>query len=87
MQALQKIEALFAVEDMCREKPLNRTKFNISTEKKIERLWHESEQHGWSFSYFTTVVLEVLTILHHRDSLQRIDHAPKPLGRGKSVLS
>jgi hypothetical protein len=44
-----------------------RSKFNISMEKKIERLWLDAKDQGWSFSNFVSVVLEVLTVLHHRD--------------------
>jgi hypothetical protein len=44
-----------------------RSKYNTSLEKRIERLWQEAEHHGWTFSNFVSVVLEVLTVLHHRD--------------------
>ncbi len=51
----------------------HRPKFNISMEKKIEHLWLESEDRGWRFAEFAVVVMEVLTVLHHRNKLRRAD--------------
>jgi hypothetical protein len=48
-----------------------RPKFAISVERKLEHLWLESESRGWSFSDFTVVVMEVLTVLHHRNKVRR----------------
>jgi hypothetical protein len=70
MQVEHRIEHILPCEDIQAEKPQIRTKFNISMEKKIERLWQESEKQGWSFSQFVTAALEVLTILHHRNKLR-----------------
>jgi hypothetical protein len=39
-------------------------------EKKIEHLWLDSERRGWQFNEFAVVVLEVLTVLHHRNGLE-----------------
>jgi hypothetical protein len=77
MQIEHMIENTLQCDEAQPEKPLIRTKFNISMEKKIERLWQESEKHGWSFSQFVTTALEVLTILHHRNKLRLTGVAPK----------
>ncbi len=37
-------------------------------EKKIERFFHESEELGWDYDAFVASVLEILTVLHHRNS-------------------
>jgi hypothetical protein len=87
MQILHSVDEIFTGEEVYQEKPQIRTKFNISMEKKIERLWHESERHGWNFSKFVTVVLEVLTVLHHRKKLQHIERAPKRASHRKRPLS
>jgi hypothetical protein len=87
MQTLHNLESIFAGEDICAEQPPVRTKFNISMEKKIERLWRESERHGWNFSKFITVVLEVLTVLHHRKKLQHLDRVPQRASHRKRPLS
>jgi len=87
MQALQEIEPVFPAEEFRHETPLPRTKFNISMEKKIERLWYESRQHGWSFGRFVTAILEVLTILHHRNKLDQFDRAPRKSLRRRAALS
>jgi|GEM_PF-4354458 hypothetical protein len=47
-----------------------RPKFTTSMEKKIEHLWLDSERRGWQFNEFAVVVLEVLTVLHHRKGLE-----------------
>jgi hypothetical protein len=36
-------------------------------EKKLERYYHESEELGWSYDAFVASVLEILTVLHHRN--------------------
>lgn len=48
------------------------TKFNVSIEKRIEKIWHESEQQGWNYNQFVSIVMEVLTVLHHRKNIQRM---------------
>lgn len=50
--------------------PPLRPKFTTSMEKKIEHLWLDSERRGWQFNEFAVVVLEVLTVLHHRNGLE-----------------
>lgn len=54
-----------------------RPKFPISMEKKIEHLWLESETRGWRFSEFAVVVMEVLTVLHHRNKLRSRERRAK----------
>jgi len=55
-------------------------------EKKIEKLWQESEQQGWNYSQFVSVVMEVLTVLHHRKKLQRTERAAqKPVQRKRAL--
>ncbi len=56
-------------------------------EKKIEKLWQDSEQQGWDYSKFVTVVMEVLTVLHHRKTLQRTERAAKKPSQRKRALS
>jgi hypothetical protein len=74
-------------EDVLIEQPKIYPKLNISMEKKIERLWHESEKHGWNFSQFVTTALEVLTILHHRNKLRSNGQVPKKIPHRKHALS
>ncbi len=52
----------------------SRPKFPISMEKKIEHLWLESEARGWNFNEFVVVVMEVLTVMHHRNKLRNNEH-------------
>lgn len=58
---------VFGDEDMASKPKIIRSKYNTSLEKRIEHLWREAEHYGWSFSNFVSVVLEVLTVLHHRN--------------------
>jgi hypothetical protein len=39
-------------------------------ERKMERFFHESEDLGWSYDVFVASVLEILTVLHHRNQLR-----------------
>jgi len=87
MQTAQEIERVYAREDARPEKPQIRTKFNISMEKKIERLWLESIQQGWDYCNFVAVVMEVLTVLHHRKKLQHCARTPQTVVRKKRALS
>jgi hypothetical protein len=48
----------------------NSPKFNISTEKKIERLWFQSRQLGWNYNDFVVRLLEVLVVLSHRNKVK-----------------
>ncbi len=52
------------------EKTGNSPKFNISTEKKIERLWFQSKQLGWNYNDFVVRLLEVLVVLSHRNKVK-----------------
>lgn len=63
------MKPVFIEDDLTVEKLPAGSKFNISMEKKIERIWHESQSLGWSFNFFSIRVLEVLIILHHRNKL------------------
>ncbi len=58
------------IKDICVGQPRPRPKFAISVEKKIEHLWLESEARGWNFNDFVVVLMEVLTVLHHRNKLR-----------------
>ncbi len=73
----------FTPDDILIEHPPVRTKFNISMEKKIEKLLEESERQGWDFNQFVTATLEVLTILHHRNKLRRTGRVTKKLPQRK----
>ncbi len=61
---------------LSQEKTGNRSKFNTSMEKKIERLSFQSKQLGWSYSDFVVYLLEVLVVLRQRDKLKLMT-APK----------
>jgi hypothetical protein len=87
VNSLEAIEAMFALEDICSDQVPIKTKFNISMEKKIERLWHESERHGWNFNKFVSSVLEVITVLHHRKKLKHMEKAPQRASPRKRALS
>jgi hypothetical protein len=51
------------------EKTVNRTKFNASVERKIERLWLQSKPLGWNYNDFVVHVLGVLVVLNHRNKV------------------
>ncbi len=44
------------------------SKLRTSIEKKVENIWLESEELGWSFNDFVTHLLEVLVVLNYRGS-------------------
>jgi hypothetical protein len=46
-----------------------RKKFNITVEKKIERLWLDAKQLDWDYQSFVVFILEVLTIMHYRNNV------------------
>jgi hypothetical protein len=71
MHTAHEISVAYTGEEAVAEAPLVRTKFNISMEKKIEKLWLDSDRQGWSYSRFVSTVMEVLTVLHHRNKLVR----------------
>jgi hypothetical protein len=39
-------------------------------ERKMERFFRESEELGWDYDAFVASVLEILTVLHHRNQLR-----------------
>ncbi|MGO8955541.1 MAG: hypothetical protein ACLQF2_19740 [Rhodomicrobium sp.] len=86
-ETVHEVELVYPAEDLRMDRPQVRTKFNISMEKKIEKLWQDSEQQGWDYSKFVTVVMEVLTVLHHRKTLQRTERAAKKPSQRKRALS
>ena len=45
-------------------------KFNFSMEKKLERIQLDSKRLGWSYNDFVVHVLEILTVLHHRNEVR-----------------
>ncbi|MBI4725158.1 MAG: hypothetical protein HY765_09315 [Rhodomicrobium sp.] len=46
------------------------SKFKTSIERRIEQLWCEGKQLGWSYSTFVAVLLEVLIVIPQRDKLK-----------------
>ncbi len=42
------------------------SKLKMSIERKIENVWLEAEQLGWSYTDFVSYLLEVLIVLNHR---------------------
>jgi hypothetical protein len=87
MQIERGLDRVLICEDILPERDQIYSKLNLSMEKKIERLWQESEKHGWKFSQFVTAALEVLTILHHRNKLRLAAPAPKKILHRKHALS
>jgi len=77
MQTAHEISVAYTGEEIAAEPALVRTKFNISMEKKIEKLWLDSDRQGWSYNRFVSSVMEVLTVLHHRNKLVRKSPARK----------
>jgi hypothetical protein len=55
-------------------------------EKKIEKLWLDSDRQGWSYSRFVSTVMEVLTVLHHRNKLVRKEPVRKSAPHKKRAL-
>ena len=45
------------------------SKLKTSIEKKIENIWLESKERGWSYNDFVSHLLEVLVVLNHRTVL------------------
>lgn len=50
-----------------------RSKIKMSIEKKIEHIWLESKEQGWSYNEFVAYLLEVLVVLNHRSLIPAID--------------
>jgi hypothetical protein len=86
MRAERRIEPILICNDVLPEQYQTYTKLNFSIEKKMERLWQESEKQGWKFNQFVTVALEVLTILHHRHRLRLTEETPEKILRRKQAL-
>lgn len=55
------------------------SKLKISIEKKIENIWLESRDLGWSYNEFVAHLLEVLVVLNHRAVLPKIDRQDSAL--------
>ena len=51
-----------------------RSKIKMSIEKKIEHIWLEAKEQGWSYNEFVAYLLEVLVVLNHRSLLPTADH-------------
>jgi hypothetical protein len=49
------------------------SKLKISIEKKIENIWLESKELGWSYNDFVSHLLEVLVVLNHRSVLPKLN--------------
>ena len=47
------------------------SKLKMSIEKKIENIWLESKELGWSYNDFISHLLEVLVVLNHRAFLPK----------------
>jgi hypothetical protein len=47
------------------------SKIKMSIEKKIENIWLESKELGWSYNDFISHLLEVLVVLNHRTVLPK----------------
>jgi hypothetical protein len=52
-------------------------KFAITAEKKIERLWLDSNRLGWTYNDFVTHMLEVLIIVGQRGKVNVSDASVK----------
>jgi hypothetical protein len=50
-----------------RREPRSVVKHRGMIEKKLERFFRESEEMGWDYDNFVSSVLEILTVLHHRN--------------------
>jgi hypothetical protein len=49
------------------------SKLKISIEKKIENIWLESKELGWSYNEFVSHLLEVLVVINHRSVLPKLN--------------
>ena len=47
------------------------SKFTTSMERRVEQLWCEARQLGWTYSTFVSVLLEVLVVIPKRDKLKK----------------
>ncbi len=46
------------------------SKFKTSMERRVEQLWCEARELGWTYSQFVSVLLEVLVVVPQRDRLK-----------------
>ena len=79
---LQSAEPEFAAEggpaeagDCPAQGALQSPKFRLSIEKKIENIWLESEQLGWSYSDFVFHLMEILIVLNYRSLMPKLREA------------
>jgi len=57
------------------------SKLKLSIEKKIENIWLESKDLGWSYNDFIAHLLEVLVVLNHRAFLPKANSNENGLER------
>jgi hypothetical protein len=76
-QTSHETQRVFPEETFAYDRPATGSKFNISMEKKIERLWHESKDLGWNFNAFVTHVMEILIVIQHRNKIPVKAAAPR----------
>jgi hypothetical protein len=50
-----------------RQEPMAIAKHRGMIERKLERFFRESEELGWNYDNYVASVLEILTVLHHRN--------------------
>jgi hypothetical protein len=60
------------------------SKLKISIEKKIENIWLESQELGWSYNEFVSHLLEVLVVLNHRSVLPILNSNTKNSEKAKA---
>ena len=85
MQTDPKFNCLLLCEDIFLIRSRSGAKFNFSIERKLERLWEESEKSGWKFSQFVTAAIEVLTVLDHRNKFKASVQPPQKLQHRKKL--
>ncbi len=64
------------------------SKLKMSIERKIENIWLEAEQLGWSYTDFVAHLLEVLIVLNHRTVPPKLTPRQNPLeddGNGSRI--
>lgn len=77
-ESSRKINPMAPHVHLSQEKTGNRSKFNTSMERQIERLWIESNKLDWNFNDFVVDVLGVLVVLNHRNKVKSaISSQPK----------
>jgi hypothetical protein len=73
---LNKTDSQVSFYDNLQVEPVLNRKFHTSMEKKFEALQLGSKLRGWSYDDFVIHVLEVLTVLHHRNKVPSTTQAP-----------